>query len=380
MAEPDRLYTALGLMSGTSLDGIDVALVRTDGMSRLETGPGRTFPYSDVLRGLLRMALTDPFGDHRRLEEELTQHHAQAVRTYALATQLNLETVDVVGFHGQTLYHNADQGVTRQIGDGALLASLLGCPVVNDFRSADVEAGGQGAPLVPIYHAALTAHLNRPLAALNIGGVANVTYIGAPPGAELDIVAQNLIAFDTGPGNALIDDWVWRHTGRFYDAEGALAAQGTVDSRRLADLLNNPFFDRPPPKSLDRHSFTLEWVADLGVADGAATLTAFTVGAVIRAAAWLPERPVAWLVCGGGRRNKRMMDHLQVMLGTVVEPIDVIGIDGDAIEAQAFGYLAVRSLLGLPLTYPLTTGCPEPMTGGEIHHPAVTHPPATAEP
>jgi anhydro-N-acetylmuramic acid kinase len=265
--------------------------------------------------------------------------------------------VGLLGFHGQTILHAPDQGKIWQIGDGGLLAAETGIDVVCDFRSADVAAGGQGAPLVPVFHAALAAGLEKPLAVLNIGGVANVTWIGA---------SGDLLAFDTGPGNAPIDDWALRHTGSAVDRDGALARAGTVDRKVLDRLLVHPFFDQRPPKSLDRNSFDLSQVNKLGTADGAATLTAFTTNAVHRAATHFPAPVRRWIVCGGGRHNPAILQGLRDLLGVPVDPAEALGWDGDALEAQAFAYLAVRSVQGLPLSLPGTTGVSRPQRGGVL--------------
>jgi anhydro-N-acetylmuramic acid kinase len=323
----------------------------------VEAGAFLTIPYEDGFRARLRACLGGR-GPVAEVERELTELHAAAVAE--LVAQAGGETVDLIGFHGHTIFHAPDQGRTWQIGDGALLARLTGTPVVFDFRSADVAAGGQGAPLVPLFHQALAGGLERPLAVLNVGGVANVTWLGRD-GAVL--------AFDTGPGNALIDDWVLKHTGRTFDADGALAASGTVDGAVLEHLMAAEFFQRPAPKSLDRDAFDPAPVAALDTADGAATLTAFTAAAVARSVPLLPEAPARWLVTGGGRRNGFLMGLLRERLGVPVEPVEAAGWQGDALEAQAFGYLAVRSRLGLPLSVPGTTGVPQPVTGGRFSAP-----------
>ena len=247
-----------------------------------------------------------------------------------------------------------------------MLAQETGIAVVSDFRRKDVAAGGEGAPLAPIYHGALVRDLKTPVAVLNIGGVANVTWIGDRGAAA----PRRLVAFDTGPGNALIDDWVRQTTGRPFDRDGRLAAAGRVDEDVLSTLLAEPYFARPPPKSLDRDEFVWrDAVGSLSVADGAATLTAFTARAVVRARAHLPLAPRRWLVSGGGRHNGVLMATLQDALAQQVDPVDRVGWLGDALEAQAFGFLAVRSLYGLPLSFPATTGVPRPLTGGVLHRP-----------
>jgi anhydro-N-acetylmuramic acid kinase len=272
--------------------------------------------------------------------------------------------VDIIGFHGQTILHEPERGRTWQIGDGPLLAGLTGIDVVNDFRSADVAAGGQGAPFVPLFHAALAAALPRPLAVLNVGGVANVTWIGEA-GAEGD-----LLAFDTGPGNAMLDDWTLRHTGRPADLGGALAGSGRVDTGVLSALLDHAYFERPAPKSLDRDAFDPAPLERLGTADGAATLVAFTAAAVAQAQKLFPRPVKRWLIAGGGRHNPTIMAALAQRLGAAVAPVEAVGWDGDALEAQAFAYLAVRSLRGLPLSLPTTTGVSRPLTGGKLHRAA----------
>ncbi|MDW5534741.1 anhydro-N-acetylmuramic acid kinase [Azospirillum sp. NL1] len=365
MEAKEGLRTVVGLMSGTSMDGIDAALLRTDGRDRVEALDFLTIPYDDGFRTRLRGCLggADRSGPVAAVERDLTDAHAGAVRRLLDKAGLAAAAVELIGFHGHTIHHDPDRRLTCQIGDGARLAAVTGIAVVNDFRSADVAVGGQGAPLVPLFHRALAHDLPRPLAVLNIGGVANVSWIG-PGSAEGE---AEVVACDTGPGNALIDDWVLRHgLGRF-DAGGALAASGRVDAVALAALTAHPYFDRPAPKSLDRDAFDPAPVAALSPQDGAATLTAFTAESVARVVSHLPAPPVRWLVCGGGRHNATLMAMLADRLGVPVEPADLVGWDGDALEAQAFGYLAVRSRLGLPLSLPATTGVPVPMRGGLFH-------------
>jgi anhydro-N-acetylmuramic acid kinase len=356
MAERKELW-ALGLMSGTSLDGVDAALIRTDGIRVLEFGPFRTEPYDAAFRERLRAVLGGK-GDVAGVERDLTEIHAAAVE--ALLREVGQEKVDLIGFHGHTILHAPEVRRTWQIGDGVLLARLTGIDVVHDFRSADVAAGGQGAPLAPVYHAALAAEIERPLAVLNVGGVANVTWIGGPP------LTPDVVAFDTGPGNALVDDWVRRHDGRLYDADGALAAAGKIDAGALARLLGHEYFTRRPPKSLDRDAFSTVPVESLSAADGAATLTAFTARAAARATEHFPSPPRRWLVTGGGRHNRTLMSALSGAVSAKVEPVEAAGWNGDGLEAQAFAYLAVRNLRGLPLSFPGTTGVDRPMTGGVL--------------
>jgi anhydro-N-acetylmuramic acid kinase len=359
MPSKDRLL-ALGLMSGTSCDGVDAALVETDGRAAIACGSWLSEPYDAAFHDRLRSVLGGR-GDIAAVERELTEKHAHAVRDLLARQNIAPSNVDVVGFHGQTILHEPERGRTWQIGDGALLAGLTGIDVVNDFRSADVAAGGQGAPFVPLFHAALAASLPRPLAVLNIGGVANVTWIGE------EGVDGELIAFDTGPGNAMLNDWALRHTGRPVDIGGALAGSGRVDAGALSALLTNPYFERPAPKSLDRDAFGAAPLERLSAADGAATLVAFTAAAVAKAQTLFPRPVNRWLVAGGGRHNPAIMAALTQRLSAPVAPVEAVGWDGDALEAQAFAYLAVRSLRGLPLSLPTTTGVSRPLTGGRLH-------------
>jgi anhydro-N-acetylmuramic acid kinase len=359
---------AIGLMSGTSCDGVDAALIETDGERILRRGPGLTQPYEPVFQRLLAGLMAGE-GDAAAIEAELTWRHADAVRALLEAAGLEPGDVAIVGFHGQTIRHDPARRLTWQIGDGMLLARLTGIDVVNDFRAADVAAGGEGAPLAPLYHAALAEGLERPLAVLNLGGVGNVTWIGAADAtsAHDGTPRATLTAFDTGPGNAMINDWCRRHTGEGFDRDGTLAASGRVDARALARLMDHPYFALPAPKSLDRNAFSVAPVEGLAPADGAATLTAFTVASVAAALPHMPAAPKRWLVTGGGRHNPTLMAALAAKLAAPVAPVESVGWEGDLIEAQAFAYLAVRSLRGLPLSLPGTTGVPHPMTGGRHH-------------
>lgn len=350
----------IGLMSGTSLDGVDAAWLETDGERVGSTGKALTLPYDDALRADLRRLLdiaptlpaSDPF--LAQVAARLTQLHADAVAALDAPA-------DMIGFHGQTILHDPAARRTWQIGDAAALARATGLPVAYDFRSADVAAGGEGAPFAPVYHQALAAGLDRPLAVLNLGGVANVTWIGR----------EALLACDTGPGNGPLDDWTRRHTGAPFDRDGRLAASGRADAAVLARLLADPYFARPAPKSLDRLAFSgllaSSGIDGLSAADGAATLAAFSVEAVARTA--LPEAPSRWLVTGGGRHNRTLMTALRTRLPAPVEPVESEGWDGNALEAQCFGFLAVRVARGLPLSFPGTTGVSRPLAGGRIAQP-----------
>ena len=362
-----KAMRAIGLMSGTSMDGIDVALIDTDGEDTVRRGPGESFPYPQAFRLLLARSLdvaksiavrTERAGQLAEVERELTRLTAGAVARFMSAHSINAADVDVIGFHGHTVLHRPERYLTVQIGDGPLLARLTNIDVVYDLRAADCAAMGQGAPLAPVYHRALTARIKtRPVAVLNIGGVANVTWIGGD-GA--------LIAFDTGPGCAMIDDLALRHTGKPCDEDGALAAAGRADDGLVREYLKHSHFAALPPKSLDRNQFALELVEHLSPADGAATLTAFTAAAIGRALEHFPAEPQLWIVTGGGRKNRTLMSMIAGHMHNAVVPAEAAGLDGDFIEAEAWAYLAVRSLKGLPITFPGTTGADKPLTGGVL--------------
>ena len=348
---------AIGLMSGTSLDGVDAAWLETDGHTITHFGPTAGLHYEDQLRTALRRLLdlaptispSDPF--LKDVEHRLTQDHAIAVGLVG-------RTADVIGFHGQTILHAPGQHKTWQIGNAALLAKICRIPVVHDFRSADMAQGGQGAPFAPLFHAAMAANLPKPLLIVNIGGVANVTYLGEN---------GEIIACDAGPGNGPLDDLARKHLGRPYDKDGALAASGSVDTTRLTTLLAHPYFALPAPKSLDRLTFSAliaQAIEGLAPADAAATLAAFSIAAIAQIP--LPSAPLRVLISGGGRRNPVLMSGLTRAFNVPVQSVEAAGWDGDALEAQCFAYLAVRSLKGLPLSLPSTTGVSRPLTGGQF--------------
>lgn len=341
------------------MDGIDAALLETDGETISAFGPRHGTSYDPAFRSCLAAVVA---GDAPpdSVEAELTERHGAIVKELLKDNGLSSDEIDVVGFHGHTISHEPEHRRTIQIGDGAALARDLGIDVVGQFRQEDVAAGGEGAPFAPLYHVALCKDMAYPVAVLNLGGVGNVTWIGGNG-------RDDILAFDTGPANALIDDWVQRHTGALMDEGGKLAAAGTVKAEVLAQLLDNSYFDREPPKSLDRDEFSVVPIEGCILEDGAATLTAFTVETVGMALAHLVVAPTQWIVSGGGRKNPVMLAMLRDRLKVTVEPAEKIGWDGDAIEAQAFAFLAVRSLKGLPLSVPGTTGVPRPMTGGTVY-------------
>jgi anhydro-N-acetylmuramic acid kinase len=363
---------AIGLMSGTSMDGIDIALLETDGERIDAFGATSVRPYARAERELLRNAVAEArqlrSRDERpailaEAENLITESHAALVKTFLRENRLGADNIGVIGFHGQTVLHRPEDKLTVQIGSGQRLADLTGIRVVYDFRANDVAAGGQGAPFVPVYHRALAlgSELDLPAAVINIGGVANVTWIG-PDG--------DLLAFDTGPGNALLDDWVRQTAGLSHDVNGELAARGTADSKKLEAMLRHAYFLQRPPKSLDRDAFSLEAIAGMSLEDGAATLTAFTAGAIVLGLAHVPMPTRAYVVVGGGAHNGALMAALRKLFHGKLVEAESLGWLPDNLEAQAFAFLAVRSLFDMPLSFPTTTGVGQPMPGGILAAPA----------
>lgn len=369
------IKTAIGLMSGTSMDGIDAALVRTDGKTMVERGSMGFYPYAANVQETLKQALLESMSlTHRdertdflkEAEALITNLHVEAVKAFLAENKLAASDIDVLGFHGQTVLHRPDQALTIQLGDGHALAKATGIDVVYDMRAKDMEHGGQGAPLVPIYHQALAASLpdtlkeKLPVVFVNIGGISNITYIG-----------KELIAFDTGPGNALIDQWVQSEAGIPYDQGGMIAAEGNVSDALVTQYLDSQYFDKPLPKSLDRNDFLPPKSGEINLEDGARSLAYISAAAIIKSIDHLPDPPKLWIICGGGRHNPHIMSDLQKLASETRSEVisaEVAGFDGDAMEAEAWGYLAVRSLEQLPLTFPKTTGCKHPVTGGVFAH------------
>jgi anhydro-N-acetylmuramic acid kinase len=368
--------TAIGLMSGTSMDGIDVALVSTDGEALVERGPGASYSYDSAFRARLLDALqavrairnrTDRPGDLAALDREIAERHANAIGRFLAANAIAPERIDIIGFHGQTMLHRPRQALTVQIGDAQRLADLTGIAVIHDLRANDMAHGGQGAPLVPAWHAALGRNLPPalrragPVGFVNIGGIANVTWIGGD-GA--------ILAFDTGPGNALIDQWMTAKAGLPFDEGGNIALQGRVIAEIAARYLDESFFQKPPPKSLDRNDFPPLDPAAARLRDGARTLAHVTAAAIAKARDFMPAPPAVWILCGGGRSNRAIVAELAAMVGERhVALAEEAGLNGDAMEAEAWAYLAVRSLRRLPITWPATTGVREPASGGVLARP-----------
>ncbi len=373
MSLPKDHFMALGLMSGTSMDGVDCALINSDGTSAKTVGHPVHIAYSPALRHEISQAMekalslkhpSEQNGATDELTRTLTLIHGQAVAEILRKNNLKAGDIDIIGFHGQTLAHRPDRGWSWQIGDGQMLANITRIQVVNDFRKQDVEIGGQGAPLVPIYHQALMKNqpeADYPVAIINIGGVGNITWIDA--GGE-----NGILAFDTGPGNAFLDDWVRRHTGEPMDRDGALAAKGQIDHDLVGRWMSDAYFLKIPPKSLDRQAFDIRGVEKLSLTDGAATLLEFTVKSITRALEHCPSPPDHIYICGGGRHNKALMSKLG-RLNIPVDSVEALGRDGDFLEAEAFAFLACRHKLGLPITFPGTTGINTPATGGKLFMP-----------
>lgn len=370
-----KRYKAIGLMSGTSMDGVDAAWVETDGELYIRLGGHCTLPYPAELRKRLAHAVAQkgqiPARELQQLDEWLVAIHAQAVAQVRLLENAGVDDVDIIGFHGHSIYHNPGEGVTFQLGDGKKLAQQTGVDVVYQLRRQDILLGGQGAPLVPFYHRALMSCVDRrmdyPVLVINIGGVANVTYLAAD---------GSLGACDTGPGNAMLDDWIFRHTGEHYDNKGRRASRGTVHAEVLERWLAHPYFHAPFPKSLDRNNFAFfDDMENMTMEDGAATLTELTAASLAASLSLFPERPKRYYVTGGGRHNEYLLKRLEYYLRDKVYPIDTLNVNGskisgDALEAQAFAFLAVRTLKGWPLTCETTTGITPASIAGGVFCPA----------
>ncbi len=352
------------------MDGIDVALVRSDGLAKVEFGPTMAFDYPASFRRRIEAGLHQATSiSHRdqrpgktaELEQELTDRHAEAVLAFFKAHSLNADHIDLLGFHGQTVLHRPAEGLTVQLGDGAGLADATGIDAIYDFRAADMIVGGQGAPLVPVFHQAIAkaSELDEPVCFVNIGGISNITYVDG----------NDLIAFDSGPGNALIDQWVQTKGGIPFDQGGRIASEGSILQSVADPYLSVPYFEKSGPKSLDRGDFKPLEPALAELSDGARTLAHVTAAAIYKSVDHLPKPPANWVLCGGGRLNQAIVadliqlanpDNAKVILA------EEAGLAGDMLEAQAFAYLAIRSQLGLPLTFPTTTGCNKATSGGVL--------------
>lgn len=356
----NKIYRAIGLMSGTAMDGIDAALIETDGHAHVRPIAFETQSHDEAFRQKFRVCMNKPKRDSEtdQIEREFTLRQIPVIKTLLDNNGLAFDDIDVIGFHGQTIHHDPDNALTIQLGDGGLLARETGVDVVYDFRTNDMKQGGQGAPLLPVYHRALAlkSNVTFPIVVANIGGVGNITWI----------TKDTMIAFDTGPGNAMMDDWVLTHTGKPYDDGGQIAARGSVDDAKLNEFLAHGYFAKPYPKSLDRNDFARFNVDGLTLEDGAATLTAMTVRSIALGVSQCPQVPSAIYVTGGGRHNQTIMTRLEYETGIAVLPAETLGWDGDAMESQGFAYMAVRTLRDEPISFPTTTGCAAPTVGGVI--------------
>jgi len=367
MSDP---MTALGLMSGTSMDGIDAAILITDGERTEDQGTTFGMGYSAEERAVLKTAAQEARFWQQHLERPAVLKDAETIVTQkhieVVQNLISLASVkpDLIGFHGQTVLHRPEKAWTVQLGDPAALAKATGIDVVSDFRQADMAAGGQGAPFAPLYHKALIRSLpmgllpsEGPVVVVNLGGVGNVTYIDK----------ETVIAFDTGPANGPIDDWVQAKAGLTHDQGGAIAAAGKVDEERVRKALTHGFFGWQPPKSIDRQDFTMKLADGLTLEDGAATLTAFSAISVAKARDFFPSEPIAWIACGGGRHNPTLLMMLSAAVPAIVYTAEDLGWRGDHLEAEAFAFLAVRSVRELPLSLPTTTGVKGPTLGGNLY-------------
>jgi len=352
----NKLYKIIGLMSGTSCDGIDAAFIETDGESQIKLGGTHFLPYSKEFSEELVKLTKNNAHNLSQIESELTNLHAQAFTELLRKIKMGNNEIDYIGFHGHTIAHNPNAGITKQIGNIQQLAKLTGIKTVGDMRSNDVKNGGQGAPLVPIFLKGLTTSSNRTY--LNIGGVSNLAYIAD----------HELIAFDCGPGNALINEIASEFYNLEYDQNGEIARLGKADATMCSKWLGHDYFRRPYPKSLDRNTFLvfIDDVHELKKEDKIATLTELSALSIAKSIELLPIKPYEIVVYGGGRKNSFMMKRISQLSGLKITPIDSIGFDGDFIESYAFGYLAARSIKGLPITFPNTTGVKAPLSGGKL--------------
>jgi len=376
-----KIYTAMGLMSGTSLDGVDVSIIESDGNKEFSSILDRYFEYDKELIQkilILREKITDSeqlnkyLYEIKDLEREITLFHAEAIKETLGMTK---SSVDLIGFHGQTIFHDPEKKITKQLGDGKLLSQLTKKNVVYNFRQNDLENGGQGAPLTPIFHNVLANKINKkfnlgfPLNFLNIGGISNIT--SAVDWKNLENKLNGINAYDIGPGNCLIDEWIRKNSKKKYDKDGLIAKSGTIDELVLNQALENFEENSNYKKSLDVKDFDIFFAKGLSLENGAATITNFTARLISNGMKYSHEmvKPTMnnWLVCGGGRKNKYLLESIKNTFEKAnIQPIDEYEIDGDFVESQAFGYLAIRSFLKLPISFPSTTGCKEPSNGGVL--------------
>lgn len=361
----DKTYKAIGLMSGTSMDGIDLALIESDGKKIIKRHGFSYHAYDQSFKNHLRSVIYNhpKLSKIKLVENELTRQHAELVNNFLAQNQITKSEIDLISFHGHTIYHNPSQNATWQIGNGSFLATQTKIKVVTDFRSHDVSLGGQGAPLVPIYHFYLFANQAKHAAVLNIGGISNITYFENEDEASIE-------AFDICFGNAPFDDLMKKRVGCDFDVNGELAKKGTIHNVLADYILQNELFHKKPPKSFDRDDFAelLAPIASLKIEDALATLAYIHAKTIEINLGFLKNRPKEIFICGGGRKNIAIIDEMKrILVGIEIKNVEEIGLNGDAIEAEAFAFLGIRSLLNLPISFPNTTGVIRPSCGGAFY-------------
>ena len=366
-----KIYTALGLMSGTSADGIDVAILITDGKTKIKLGPSGYYPFSKSFSVKIKSIFKKKLNIQKsrkqkrivQIENEFTHLNLIAINKFLKKNKINKKKIDVIGFHGQTISHNPSNGYSWQIGNSQKLANLLNIKVVSNFRENDIQNGGQGAPLTPIFHYYLTKKIKRKICFINLGGISNVTYFNHQSKTSL----KNMLAFDAGPCCSLIDDWVSRNSNKKFDHFGLLARKGNIKKEIIRNFLKKSYFSKLPPKSLDRSFFSLSLLRKLNIEDGTATLNNLAAESLLKAFDYFPNNPDLCILSGGGRLNKFLVELISNKLEkSQVLLTEKYNWNGDSIEAHAFAYLSVRKLLNLPITFPKTTGIKKPLTAGRI--------------
>ena len=349
-----QLITALGLMSGTSCDGIDVGMIKSDGQKIIEVGQAMTIPYTGAFRSKLKAVVDGDYKGLINIEDELTRLHASAVESWLKNFDMPAKSINVIGFHGHTVKHLPEQGITWQICNISLLSALTKISVVGDFRRKDVALGGQGAPLVPVFLKGISGHFEKPTLFLNVGGVSNICYLHD----------KDIIAYDVGPGNAPMDDLVYKQTGKFYDKDGEIARLGVVHKELVAEFMCQEFFHKKPPKSQDRNEFDFSFVHNLPLSDALATLAEIIATSIVLSLEHLPKKPEQIYIYGGGANNRFLVERIAQVTNLKIPTTDALKINANYLEAYAFAYLAVRCLFRLPITYPSSTGVPQPQSGG----------------
>ena len=364
-------YIALGLMSGTSADGIDVAVLTTDGKTKINLGPSGYYPFSNSFRSKIKSIFKkkvniEKIKKQKRIvdiENEFTYLNFVAINKFLKKNKINKKEIDVVGFHGQTISHNPMNGYSWQIGNSQKLVNLLNVKVVSNFRDNDIKNGGQGAPLTPIFHYYLTKKIKKKICFINLGGISNVTYFNHRSKNSLN----DILAFDAGPCCSLMDDWVSKNSNKKFDDLGILARSGNVKKEIIQNFLKKPYFSKLPPKSLDRSFFSLSLLKKLKIRDGSATINYLVADTLLKAFGYFPNYPDLCILSGGGRHNKFLVELINKKIKkSKILLAENYNWNGDSIEAHAFAYLSVRKLLNLPITYPKITGVKKPLSGGQV--------------